>query len=345
MWHGKKHRANVAHATIALCRYYIQHEKPLMLLLSPHQKGKKIMNKTDHVKTWIFGETGTAIFLQNNVYSKVSRRKHTPEICSGREIDLQLDICREPICLTYIPPLPVLLEQLRQLYAKYTSLVFFLNGMDKTLGEKLQRECIGHVDKLFANDDVYQFVCHRVLYHKTTKEADLENAIIYSNTSKTRELYMRIMNNTESKTLLFGEVGQAFYCDNNQWFKISVRDETPLQCNPRDMNILYDVCYDSPVIYDHLIPPKKLSKMLFDLYEKHTALEFFLDGLNTEYDNQLRINCIRNVEETCRENPDVYSFLESRVLNKPKLPDFCGKDFAIASSVSDDIRKLYTQIN
>jgi len=26
MWHGKKHRANVSHDTIASCRYYIQHD-------------------------------------------------------------------------------------------------------------------------------------------------------------------------------------------------------------------------------------------------------------------------------------------------------------------------------
>ena len=130
------------------------------------------------------------------------------------------------------------------------------------------------------------------------------------------------------------EVGQAFYCDNNQWFKISARKD-----------ILYDACYEAPFVYNYLIPSKKLSKMLFDLHEKYTALEFFLDGLNTEYDDQFRINCIREVEETCRENPDVYSFLELRVLNKPKLPDFCDKDFAITSSVSDEIKKLYTQIN
>ena len=162
-----------------------------------YAKQGKIMNKTNHVKTWIFGETGTAIFLQNNVYYKVSRRKHTPETCSVSEINLQLDICSEPIYLTYIPQLHELLEQLRQLYAKYNTLQFFINGMDKTLGEKLQRECIGHVDKLFAkDDDVYQFVRYRVLYNKTPKEADIENAIIYSNTSKTRELYTRIMNNS-----------------------------------------------------------------------------------------------------------------------------------------------------
>jgi hypothetical protein len=144
-------------------------------------------------ETFIFGEVGQAIYRQGDKYFKVSRRKHTPEACRVGEINLLLDVCAEPLHLPYVPPLPELLEQLRQSYAKYTALQFLLNGLDKTLGEELQRECIGHLDKLFKDEAVYQFVRQRFLSRPLPKEADVSHAIQYAKTAKVKELYQEAL--------------------------------------------------------------------------------------------------------------------------------------------------------
>jgi len=144
-------------------------------------------------ETLLFGEVGQAIYRQGDKYFKVSRRKHTPEPCRVGEINLLLDVCAEPLHLSYVPPLPELLEQLRQSYAKYTALQFLLNGLDKTLGEELQRECIGHLDKLFKDEAVYQFVRQRFLSRPLPKEADVSHAIQYAKTAKVKALYQEAL--------------------------------------------------------------------------------------------------------------------------------------------------------
>ena len=83
---------------------------------------------------------------------------------------------------------------------------------------------------------------------------------------------------SQMETLIFGEVGTAIFLKDDKYFKITVRNETPVVCNRYDIDVLYDFCYESPVIYDYVIPIDELSKILFELYEKYTGLGFFWMG-------------------------------------------------------------------
>jgi len=169
-------------------------------------------------ETFIFGEVGQAIYRQGDKYFKVSRRKHTPEPCRVGEINLLLDVCTEPLHLPYVPPLPELLEQLRQSYAKYTALQFLLNGLDKTLGEGLQRECIGHLDKLFKDEAVYQFVRQRFLSRLLPKEADVSHAIQYAKTAKVKALYQEALADSKNGINVFLPTTSI-----KKWLSISIK--------------------------------------------------------------------------------------------------------------------------
>ena len=145
-----------------------------------------------------------------------------------------------------------------------------------------------------------------------------------------------------AETWLFGEVGQAFYHQNNQFFKVSVRDETPTPCRPQEMNILYDACLDAPIYLPYTVPSEQLSDMLWLEYEKHTTLEFLLDGMDATLDKELRIDCIRDVEETCEENPAVYQFVRQRFLSR-LLPKEADVSHAIQYAKTAKVKALYQE--
>ncbi|GEM_PF-2352148 len=143
-----------------------------------------------------------------------------------------------------------------------------------------------------------------------------------------------------AETWLFGEVGQAFYHQNDQYFKVSVRDETPTPCRAQEMNVLYDACMDAPIYLSYVLPPEQLSEKLWEWYEKYSALEFFLDGLDVTLDEELRINCIRDVEETFEENEEAYQFVRQRFLSRP-LPNEADIKNAIKYAKTQKVKQLY----
>jgi len=143
-----------------------------------------------------------------------------------------------------------------------------------------------------------------------------------------------------AETWLFGEVGQAYYHQDDQYFKVSVRDETPTPCRAQEMNVLYDACMDAPIYLPYILPPEQLSEKLWEWYEKYSALEFFLDGLDATLDEELRINCIRDVEETFEENEEAYQFVRQRFLSRP-LPNEADIKNAIKYAETRKVKQLY----
>jgi len=145
-----------------------------------------------------------------------------------------------------------------------------------------------------------------------------------------------------AETWLFGEVGQAYYHQDDQYFKVSVRDETPTPCRAQEMNVLYDACMDAPIYLPYILPPEQLSEKLWEWYEKYSALEFFLDGLDATLDEELRINCIRDVEETFEENEEAYQFVRQRFLSRPLL-DEADVTNAIKYANTLKVKQLYQE--
>lgn len=145
-----------------------------------------------------------------------------------------------------------------------------------------------------------------------------------------------------AETWLFGEVGQAFYHQNDQYFKVSVRDETPTPCRAQEMNVLYDACMDAPIYLPYVLPPEQLFEKLWEWHEKYSALEFFLDGLDATLDEELRIDCIRDVEETFEENEEAYQFVRQRFLSHP-LPKEADVTNAIQYANTMKVKQLYQE--
>jgi len=144
----------------------------------------------------------------------------------------------------------------------------------------------------------------------------------------------------KAETWIFGEVGQAFYHRKYKYFKVSIRYNKPQPCQAHEMNILYDACAAPTAYLPYAVPQKQLLEILHTEYEKHTIFEFLLDAMDSTLGVDLQNEMLRDVEETCEQNEEVYQFVRQRFLSKP-LPKNVDVDSAIRLARTDKVRELY----